>query len=325
MDAETETSNLQSKVRAALLCMQRYSWEQGVCAQAFLESGEADLAVRCAHDAVVRQASDGRLGIIGDDLSVVDAAANGEAVLFAYARIGETRYREAADRMLAWLDRAENRNADGIVYHRIDARQIWVDSLYMVPPFLAAAGRTADAVAQVEGYRRLLRDPATGLLSHIWDDGRQVFARTALWGVGNGWAAAGMVRVISALPKQSEEAVRLAGYVREILDAALRLQRADGLFHDVLDEGETFVETNAAQMFAYSIYRLFAMGFLGTDYLAAAEHMRDAATAKVDDLGFVRGVCGAPRFDSPGVAAEGQAFFLLMSAAKRAADDRLND
>ena len=42
-----------------------------------------------------------------------------------------------------------------------------------------------------------------------------------------------------------------------------------------------------------------------------------ATHRKVDDLGFVRDVCGAPHFKSPGTATEGQAFFLLMEAAHR--------
>jgi hypothetical protein len=35
----------------------------------------------------------------------------------------------------------------------------------------------------------------------------------------------------------------------------------------------------------------------------------------VDTYGLVQGVCGAPTFDKPGVAPEGQAFFLMMEAA----------
>jgi hypothetical protein len=43
--------------------------------------------------------------------------------------------------------------------------------------------------------------------------------------------------------------------------------------------------------------------------------MRKAAHGKVDERGYVQGVCGAPFFDAPGRATEGQAFFLLMEAA----------
>ena len=50
-------------------------------------------------------------------------------------------------------------------------------------------------------------------------------------------------------------------------------------------------------------------------YLDYAYKMRKAAHSKVDEYGFVQGVCGAPFFNQPGRATEGQAFFLLMEAA----------
>ncbi|MCK7482467.1 MAG: glycoside hydrolase family 88 protein [Candidatus Moduliflexus flocculans] len=97
-----------------------------------------------------------------------------------------------------------------------------MDSMYMAPPFLAVAGAQAEAVKQVEGFRRLLWDPKAGLFSHIWDDGRKAFERKAFWGVGNGWAAAGMARVIRALPDGLRaDRKRLVGYVREVLDGCL--------------------------------------------------------------------------------------------------------
>jgi unsaturated rhamnogalacturonyl hydrolase len=109
--------------------------------------------------------------------------------------------------------------------------------------------------------------------------------------------------------------LQLAGYVKDLIDACLKYQRPDGLFHDVLDKPETFVETNLAQMLAYTIYRGIQGGWLEAKYRAAADRLRQAAHAKVDAMGYVQGVCGSPRFDSAGTATEGQAFFLLMEAA----------
>jgi unsaturated rhamnogalacturonyl hydrolase len=52
-------------------------------------------------------------------------------------------------------------------------------------------------------------------------------------------------------------------------------------------------------------------------YPALNPKVREAAYSKVDSHGFVNDVCGAPFFDSPGRATEGQAFFLLMEAAHK--------
>lgn len=84
----------------------------------------------------------------------------------------------------------------------------------------------------------------------------------------------------------------------------------------MLDDPSTFVETNLAQMLAYSIYRGTREGWLEPQFRAAAERLRAAALTKVDAEGYVRGVCGSPTFDRPGTATEGQAFCLLMEAAR---------
>ncbi|HET6484938.1 MAG TPA: glycoside hydrolase family 88 protein [Spirochaetia bacterium] len=307
-----------SRVKTALLSMQRYSWEQGVAAQAFLELGEADLVVLMAREAVNRQLADGRLAVMGNLSAVTDPAAIGEAVLFTAKRTGDLRITEAAERLLHWLLRAAPRTSSGVLYHLHDRPQVWVDSLYMAPPFLSAAGHHDEALKQIAGMRTLLLDSRKRLLSHIWDEGTGSFGRKAFWGVGNGWALAGMTRVIRTLPDAfRNERETLVSWVREGVDASLPFLRQDGLFHDVVDDPSTFVETNFAQMLSYVLYRGMAAGWLGAGYRQSADAMRRAAHAKVDSSGLVQGVCASPYFDRPGTAPEGQAFFLLMEAAER--------
>lgn len=311
-------SDLTTSVKSALLAMQRYSWEQGVAAQAFLESGDTDLVILMAKEAVVRQLADGRLAVIGGLPAVTDPAGVGEAVLFAARKTGDAALQQAVDRMAEWLLRRAPRTRDGILYHLHDRPQVWVDSFYMAPPFLSAAGHHEEALKQILGFRRILLDPRTKLLSHIWDDGMGAFARKAFWGVGNGWALAGMTRVIHTLPAgmraEREELIR---FVTEGVDACLPWMRPDGLFHDVIDDPSTFVETNLSQMLSYVLYRGMAAGWLASGYEKPAAAMREAARLKVDRWGLVQGVCASPHFDRPGTAAEGQAFFLLMEAAAR--------
>lgn len=307
------------KVRRVMLSMQRHAWEQGVAAQALLERGDTELVILLAREAVLRQWEDGRLGQICDNHGVTDPAANGEAVLFAAEAADDPALKAAAGKMLDYLLRVAPKTKDGVLHHIDDKPQVWVDSVYMAPPFLAVAGRPDEAVRQVEGFRRLLWNPEAKLFSHIWDDGRSAFERRAFWGVGNGWAAAGMTRVAAALPAaMAEDKRRLTGYIKDVIDGCLARQREDALFHDVVDDRSTFVETNLAQMLAYAIYRGVKAGWLDASYRPRADRMRAAAEAKVDDQGYVRDVCGSPTFEAPGVATEGQAFFLLMEAAARA-------
>jgi unsaturated rhamnogalacturonyl hydrolase len=99
-----------------------------------------------------------------------------------------------------------------------------------------------------------------------------------------------------------------------VLDACLAYRRADGLFHDVLDDPGTFVETNAAQMFAYAALVGAADGWLPQSYRDTGRDLAAAAGRRVDALGLVTGACGSPTFDRPGTSTEAQAFHLLVHA-----------
>ncbi|UCH14025.1 MAG: glycoside hydrolase family 88 protein [Bacteroidales bacterium] len=304
------------KVKLAMLSMQRASWEQGVAAQAFLESDEEDMVVLMAGESVLRQTEEGRLAVLYHDNGVTDPAASGEAVLHAAKLSGDEKMKAAADKMLEYLLERAPKNSSGILYHTINAPQIWVDSLYMAPPFLATAGYFKESIKQIKGIKAALWNPGKKLYSHIWDDGEKTFINKKFWGVGNGWAATGMARVVKALPDDMQsEKEELITYIKEVIDGCLEYIRSDNLFHNVVDDSSTFVETNLSQMLSYTIFSGIKNNWLHKDYLEYAYRMRDAAYKKVDKYGYVQGVCGAPYFDKPGRATEGQAFFLLMEAA----------
>jgi unsaturated rhamnogalacturonyl hydrolase len=159
------------KVKMAMLTMQRHAWEQGVAAQALLELGESELVILMAKEAALRQLKDGRLAVITANQGVTDPAANGEAVLYAAKVTGDPLLRRAADKMLDYLLNKAPKTKDGTLHHIANKPQVWIDSVYMAPPFIAIAGRPDEAVKQIEGFRRLLWNPEKKLFSHIWDDG----------------------------------------------------------------------------------------------------------------------------------------------------------
>jgi rhamnogalacturonyl hydrolase YesR len=150
----------------------------------------------------------------------------------------------------------------------------------------------------------------------MWDGPNKRFEREDFWGVGNGWTAAGLTRVIKHLPdSRMEDKKRMIGYVKDVVDGCLKYLRDDGLFHNVINKPDTFTEVNLSQMISYTIFRGVKEGYLDSGYLNNAELMRKAANEQVDYLGYVRKVCGVPSFDRPYFAPEGQAFYLLMETA----------
>ena len=107
----------------------------------------------------------------------------------------------------------------------------------MVPPFIAYFGafdrgnnKTSllqSAYDQCRLYRKYLQDPTTKLWRHIelgsWQDNR-------LWATGNGWAAAGMVRVLQTIRNSDvsdnflDQQQNLLGWIEEIVGASWKYQ-----------------------------------------------------------------------------------------------------
>ncbi len=304
------------KVILAMLSMQRATWEQGVAMQALLEKGEKELVILMARDAVLRQSEDGRLAMLGEEFALTDAASPGEAVLWAAKETGDKSLMDGYNGLLDYVLHKAPRTKGGIIYHFTNVPQLWSDSNYMLSPYLAVSGEYDEAIKQIEGVRAYLWNKDKKLFSHIWDCEKQEFVRKDFWGVGNGWTAAGYSRVIQSLPdNMTRERDRLITYLIDLLDGCIFYMRDDGLFHNIIDNPESFVETNLSQQLAYSIYKSIKGGWLDPDYQEQADKMRLAALTKVDELGLVQGVCGSPEYDHPGTATEGQAFHILMETA----------
>ena len=295
--------------------MQRLSWEQGVASQAALDTGRDGIAVAIARDAMVHQAADGRLAATGDG-GLVNGGSLGEAVALRASR-GDVDAAAALDRQRWWFLRWSPRDDEGVVWHLRNAEEVWADSIYMVVPLLVLTGDVAPADMQYRMHREHLWDPQAGLYRHRVNTVTGEPVRGVFWGSGNGWAAAGIARALhlggEAVPAEMRE--RWGANTRDLIDAVARHERADGRFHDVLDDERSFVDGAAGLMMAYAAFTGMADGWLALDYSESAERWLEAALAHVDVDGVVQEVCGAPQFDHQGTSAEAQAFAMMALAA----------
>ena len=235
----------------------------------------------------------------------------GRLVLDWYERTGEARYLDAARRQRAAL--ADAVEADGTVSYNSVLPELWVDSLYMVPPFLARYGRLADepaaldrAVDHVDAQLDRLRDSHSGLFRHIWRETPDSFPESTLWARGNGWALAGMLDTLTALPGDHGVSGRL------------RTRQDDsGFWRNVLDDPTSPLESSATLMFAATFARGVDAGLLPESYLAPAVDGFEVCRGVVDEGGTVTRVALPP--GGPGVqlghADYGQGWFLLAAAA----------
>ncbi|MBN2177169.1 MAG: glycoside hydrolase family 88 protein [Demequinaceae bacterium] len=316
------TDGLDDRLWHALLAMQRHPWEQGVASHAAIDSHRIDLARLLAHDAIVRQDAEGRLAATGD-AGLVNGAACGEAVALV-ARGGDPAASVALDRQAMWLAQVCPRGESGILFHMEGRPEVWVDTVYMVVPFLVAIGRAESAETQYRLHKDRLWIGDSGLWGHIYDDGASAWVRQDAWASGNGWVAAGLARALRIGAGWLDADVRMGWRedARALLEAVAPHEREDGRFSNVLDDASAFRDGTAGLMFAYAAFTGVADGWLDSDWVSPARRWMEASLAKVGEDGLVGDVCGAPRFDRQGTSAEAQAFALLARVAARRAEAR---
>ena len=304
------------KVQDAMMCMTRQCWEQGILAQALLETGQQEMLERVIHDMIVRQSGDGRLCNVENTPAVTDSAFCIPAVLLTGRKMNNSAYIEAAKKNVRFLMEEAEHGKDGTLFHMIHTQEVWADSAAFLPYSLALAGHYREAFVQIEGICSRLYSEEKGLYLHMWDDKTQTYIRPLAWGVGNGWILSGLLRTLLVWDHAYEqEEKQMKDRFYQLLDGMLAVETNEHGFHDILDDPETFQESETAAMVAYVIYRAVREKLLSPAYVNRADAIRDALYKKIDEMGFVRDAAGSPSFDRPGTAVECQAHVLMMEQA----------
>lgn len=252
-----------------------------------------------------------------------DPGAYAYLALEFYEQTGEERYRTAARKQYEFFETALRTTDGGISHHR-DEVELWVDSLYMIPPFFARYGQlfeTPDAVDealhQILVQAEYLQEERTGLFRHIWRETPDTFPDSSFWSRGNGWAATGIVDALEYVSEDHEKYDQAVAVLLELFDAVVPRQDASGFWHNILDDTDSYLETSGTLMFAYAIQKSAELGIHSNDdYLNAARDGFEASVGVVRE-GKVRRTAQTPGGPSAplGVTLYGQGFFMLAADA----------
>lgn len=215
----------------------------------------------------------------------VDHRVVGAVPLEIYLLIGDSSSlamgRSLADRQ--W----ENPSPDGITR---EARY-WVDDMYMIPLVQLEAYRATGDTAYLNrtartlsAYLDRLQQPS-GLFYHASDS-------PVYWGRGNGWAAAGMTELLRSMPADHPlRAHIMAGY-RKMMAALVRYQSPEGLWRQLIDKPDAWIETSGSGMFAFALVSGVREGWLDASvYGPAARKAWLGLIHYIDADGNIREVC----------------------------------
>ncbi|RSH91425.1 hypothetical protein EHS25_009724 [Saitozyma podzolica] len=333
-----------SKVYDVMNAISTHSWENGTKSEAILEWTYPTLSVftstgnpfpdhppEPAGEQHLRR-GEGGSSLLQDD-AAGDPASLGIAVLLANLTTGDAQvngvgYGEAATQELNYLlydvprypptstngtngtsNATLNAATTGAISHRAQYAQLWSDSVFMVPPFLAAYGVWSanqtllqTAYTQCSLYRQYLRT-SSGLWMHIV--GASTGLDYGLWATGNAWAAYGMLRVWASIyhsPYRGDmgsQMADLASWSGEIVQAAEQYITSDGLFHNYLNDTSTFEDSAGAALMAATGLRLSTLN-ITNNYVPAALTLLSGVSDKVNSTGYLTQVVNPNSFGAQG-------------------------
>ncbi|MCR5771558.1 MAG: glycoside hydrolase family 88 protein [Butyrivibrio sp.] len=190
---------------------------------------------------------------------------------------------------------------NGMIHRTSDSLnngELWDDTLYMAVLFLANMGRIEgrDDYIQESLYQYLvhikyLTDKKTGLFFHGWTfNGRNNFAE-GLWGRGNSWLTASIPEIFEIVKDMPEHTARyLKSSLMSQVDALVRYQDPSGMWHTLIDDEDSYLETSATCGFGYGILKSIRLGILPDKYKECALKALSAVMDRIGDDGVVEDV-----------------------------------
>jgi len=227
-----------------------------------------------------------------------DCGAIGAALIKVWRQHPDPRYRQAIDVVANYISTRQMRMPDGTLARpRPQPVSLWVDDLYMSVPFLAQMGALTgerkyydDAARQVIQMSARLFDSERGLYDHSW------FANTDpdprfYWGRGAGWALMATAELLSVLPEDHPDRDAVLAIYRRAVKGVASVQSGTGLWHQLLDKTDSYLETSATAMFTFAVARGVNRGWLPPTYAPIAQAGWRALETRVRADGQIEGIC----------------------------------
>jgi rhamnogalacturonyl hydrolase YesR len=207
-----------------------------------------------------------------------------------------------------WSDyilKKQFRLTDGTLARQRPQREsLWADDAYMCIPALAEMGRLTgdkkwfdDAVKQALQLSRYLFVPEQGLHTH-GQNMNNPDAPHFFWGRANGWIVLAYCDLLDVLPNDHPGYEPVKARLRTILRGVAEYQDgATGLWHQMLDRPDSYLETSASAIFVYGLAHAINQGWVSpTTYGSIAQAGWNGLSTRINKEGQVEGTCVGTTF-----------------------------
>lgn len=196
-----------------------------------------------------------------------------------------------------WVANKQYRLADGtLARKRPQASSLWADDMYMGVPALAELGRMSgkrayfdDAVKNVLQMSGYMFNKQNNLYTHGWNANNPDAPRF-YWARANGWAVMAMCDLLDVLPKNHPGYRKVLAQLRLSLRGVAEQQSGTGLWHQMIDRPDSYLETSASAMFTYAIARAVNQGWVSpATYGSVAQAGWNGLSAQINAKGQIEG------------------------------------
>lgn len=200
---------------------------------------------------------------------------------------------------ITYISEKEFRLEDGtLARNRPQNNTIWLDDLFMSVPALAQMGAYTgetkyfdDAVKQVKQFSERMFNEEKGLYMHGWVQEMEVHPEFR-WARANGWAVMTLVELLEVLPQDHPGYQDVLSQLQAHVEGLTKYQHGTGFWHQLIDRNDTYLETSATAIYAYSMARAINRGYIdGLAYAPATLLAWNAVASKVNEQGQVEGTC----------------------------------
>lgn len=167
--------------------------------------------------------------------------------------------RPIANRIADFMKNHMLRQSDGAFYRENET--MWVDDLYMSTPFLtrywSLTGEDSyleEAINQFYLFKKRLFMEDKQLMSHIYDTKFQQPNRIP-WSRGNGWVVFSLSELLNKMPETHPKREGLVTFYNQMMAGIIAQQDKSGLWHQVLDDETTYIESSCTAMFICALSR----------------------------------------------------------------------
>ena len=224
--------------------------------------------------------------------------AEGASCVEVYKRTQNDEYKAYIDKAANYILNDQMKLKDStLVRPWPPAHTLWGDDLYMSVPLLARYGDlTGDvrffdfAALQIKKFREYLYNPNTELYYHCYYVELERNG-VAHWGRCNGWVMMAQVNLLSYLPADHPARPELLKILQEQVVGISRYQSESGLWHQILNREDSYLETSCSAMFTWSIAKAVNEGWIDKRYLSVAQRGWEGLLTKIHEDGQVEGIC----------------------------------